>query len=118
MTKLTGKLLRNAAKLSALAIAAAGLCAWDDEGDRVEFVTRGVGDAVEVNKANQTIDPWPAYAKNRRLTMDGKRAGIAMQRYQLNKVVQPRPLNPVRPAEMQQPIDNSLPSPPPSGPQQ
>ncbi len=116
MTKLSGKSLRKAAMLSAFTIAALGLCAWDDDSDRVEFVTRGAGDAVEVNKANQTIDPWPPYVKNRRLNLDGKRAGIAMQRYQANKVLQPQPLNPVKPAEMPQAADNSLPPPPPPPP--
>ena len=95
------KLLRTAAKGFRLVLMAVSLGAWDLEcsscGDRTEFVTRGAGDAIDVNKATQTIDPWPPYVKNRKLNMDGQRAGLAMRRYQANKVAQPRPLNPDMP---------------------
>ena len=60
----------------------------------------------------QTIDPWPPYVNNRRLTLDGSRAGLAMQRYQTNRVLRPRPLNPEKAAETQQP-DNALQAPTP-----
>ena len=106
------KLLRAAAKGSVLAVMAVSLGAWDlgcsQCGDRTEFVTRGAGDAIDVNKATQTIDPWPPYVKNRKLNMDGQRAGLAMRRYQANKVAQPRPLNPDMSAAAA-PADSSMP---------
>ncbi|MGO9172160.1 MAG: hypothetical protein ACLP7P_09365 [Rhodomicrobium sp.] len=113
MTKFCKKPLRSATTISVLAIIAAGVSAWDDDSDRIEFVTRGAGDAVEVNKATQTIDPWPPYVKNRHLTLDGKRAGLAIQRYETNRVMQPRPLNPAKAPEMPLPADNALPPPVP-----
>ncbi len=91
--KLSRKLIGSAARICAVAISAAVLGGWDDDADRVEFVTRGFGDAVEVNKATQTIDPWPKYVKNRKLVMDGHRAAMAMKRYQANDVIKPNPLN-------------------------
>ncbi|HZV22067.1 MAG TPA: hypothetical protein VE986_11045, partial [Hyphomicrobiales bacterium] len=33
------------------------------------------------------------YVKNRRLNLNGKRAGIAMHRYEMNRVIPPRGLN-------------------------
>jgi hypothetical protein len=93
--------LRTMGKLGAVALLAVGTGAWDDEeNNRVEFVTRGAGDAVAVNQATQTIDPWPPYVKNRKLTLSGDRAHLAMQRYGVNRVLQPRPLNPVKAPEL------------------
>ncbi|MGO9486946.1 MAG: hypothetical protein ACLPX9_20645 [Rhodomicrobium sp.] len=116
MTVHYNKLLRTGVKVSALVLMAASLGAWDLEcsscGDRTEFVTRGVGDAIDVNKATQTIDPWPPYVKNRKLNMSGQRAGLAMDRYQANRVLRPRPLNPEKAAEAPQP-DNALQAPTP-----
>ncbi len=57
-----------------------------------DFITRQAGDAIAVNKAAQTIDPWPAASKNRNLDVDGKRAEVAIKRYELNKSIQPRGL--------------------------
>ena len=110
------KFLRTAAKVSALALMVVSVGAWDlgcsDCGDRTEFVTRGAGDAIDVNKATQTIDPWPPYVKNRKLNMDGQRAGLAMQRYQTNRSLRPRALNADKPTEAP-PADNALQAPAP-----
>ena len=89
--KLCKKFIGRATRVCALAAVAAVLGAWDDDCgcDRYEFVTRGVGDAVQVNKVTQMITPWPHYVKNRKLNLDGHRASIAMRRYQANQVIQP-----------------------------
>jgi hypothetical protein len=58
-----------------------------------DFITRQAGDAIAVNKAAQTIDPWPAAANNRKLDVDGKRAEVAMKRYEQNKSIPPRGLS-------------------------
>ena len=55
-------------------------------------VTLGAGDAVAANKAAQTINPWPAHAQNDNIEMDGKRAGIAIDRYQTNTSIKPKGL--------------------------
>jgi hypothetical protein len=116
MMKFRERPLRKIALLSTLAVVSAALGGWD-ESDRVEFVTRGVGDAIAVNKATQTIDPWPPYVKNRKLNLDGKRAGIAMHRYQMNRVLQPHPLSPTKAPEL--PVaDNNNGAVPPPQPQQ
>ncbi len=115
MTKLSKNPLRALAAFSALAFIAVTQGAWDlecDQCNRTEIDTRGVGDAVEVNKATQTIDPWPPHAYNKHLSMNGKRAGLAMQRYELNRQLAPRPLNAVKPAELPVP-DQALQAPQP-----
>jgi hypothetical protein len=58
-----------------------------------DFITRQAGDGIEVNKAAQTIDWWPKAAKNRKLDVDGKRAEVAMKRYEQNKSIPPRGLS-------------------------
>jgi hypothetical protein len=56
-------------------------------------VTFGAGDAVATNKVTQTIDPWPAASRKTRIDMDGKRALIAVERYETNTSIPPRGLN-------------------------
>jgi hypothetical protein len=92
--KLSKKVIGGATRISMIAALAVGLCGWDDNDYPVEFVTRQAGDAVEVNKNSQRITVWPHYVKNRTLNLDGHRGSLAMQRYQANQVIQPRPLNP------------------------
>jgi hypothetical protein len=58
--------------------------------DRRDTVSFAAGDAVAVNKAIQTIDPWPAYAGRTNMSYDGERAAAAAERYRLNKVQPPR----------------------------
>ena len=115
MTKLRKKAMRTAGIVSALAFVTLTQAAWDlecNQCDRTEFVTRGAGDAIAVNNATQTIDPWPPYVRDRRLTLDGMRAGLAMLRYQSDRVVKPRPLNPTKAAEPPA-ADNTLQAPQP-----
>lgn len=77
---------------TALAITLSG-CISDDYTARRDTVTLGAGDAVAVNQVTQTIDPWPPHAKNSRIDVDGRRLGVAVERYQQNKSIQPRGLN-------------------------
>ncbi len=57
-----------------------------------DFITRQAGDAVAANIAAQTIDPWPKEVKDRKLDVDGKRAEVAIKRYEQNKSIPPRGL--------------------------
>jgi hypothetical protein len=89
-----GNVARGAALagVAAMSLALSG-CISDDYKARRDTVTLGAGDAVAVNQVTQTIDPWPPHAKNSQIDVDGRRLGIAVQRYQQNKSIQPRGLN-------------------------
>jgi hypothetical protein len=56
---------------------------------RSDFVALGAGDAVAHNKAVQTINPWPSWAGNDRINMDGDRAYLAVRRYKEDNVKPP-----------------------------
>ncbi|MGI9384959.1 MAG: hypothetical protein ACR2PO_17535, partial [Methyloligellaceae bacterium] len=56
---------------------------------RRDSIAFGAGDAVAHNKAVQTIDPWPRYARDTRLKTDGKRMMIGIGRYQANESIEP-----------------------------
>jgi hypothetical protein len=68
-------------------------CDDDTHSGHSDFITRQAGDAVAVNKAVQTDDPWPKEARKRKLDVDGKRAEVAIKRYEQNKSVPPKGLN-------------------------
>jgi hypothetical protein len=99
--KLSRKVIGGATRVCIIGALAVGLGGWDDNDYPVEFVTRQAGDAVNVNKATQTITPWPHYVKNRTLNLDGHRGSLAMERYQTNQVIQPSSLNPQMAKEQQ-----------------
>lgn len=84
--------------LGVLAVAAWGaalpLLADDyDYYDRRDTISSSAGNANAANIATQTIDPWPPYVGNTHYPFDGRRAGVAITRYQQNKSIQPRGLN-------------------------
>lgn len=54
-----------------------------------DTISLGAGDAVAYNKAVQTIDPWPVYARKNHQTTNGKRMHLGMTRYQENKSIEP-----------------------------
>jgi hypothetical protein len=89
----------NALKRAAAAGTAAMACAWlggcFDEHHYVhrDLVSEVAGDANAVNSATQTINPWPKEAQNSKIDVDGKRLGIAVQRYQTNTSIPPESLN-------------------------
>ena len=49
----------------------------------------GYGNAVKENAAVMIIDPQPAAASNVNLDLDGRRAGIAIERYRTGTVIPP-----------------------------
>ena len=55
-----------------------------------DTISLSAGDSVAYNKALQTIDPWPVYARKRHQTTDGKRALLAVERYQKNDSIEPQ----------------------------
>jgi hypothetical protein len=56
---------------------------------RIEGVTVGAGDAAASNAASQIIDPWPAYAHDRRILSNSQRMIGAIQRYRANSGAKP-----------------------------
>lgn len=81
-------------KLAAIMVLSAGLVAagCDDYLDRRDTMTLGVGDAVAVNKATQTINRWPSSARKDRWLSDGERARAAVSRYRSGKAYPPNAL--------------------------
>ena len=58
---------------------------WDEFGhyfQRIDTVSVVSGDAREVNAVTQIIDPWPPYARDRRIPANGQRMVGAIDRYQ------------------------------------
>jgi hypothetical protein len=49
----------------------------------------GYGNAVHQNMAVMIIDPAPPTAANTQLDFDGRRAGLAIERYREGKVIPP-----------------------------
>ncbi len=52
----------------------------------------GYGNAVKQNAAVMIIDPQPASAANVEIDFDGRRAGIAIERYRTGTVIPPEDL--------------------------
>jgi hypothetical protein len=57
-----------------------------------DTITLGAGNANAVNAATQTVDPWPPESKDARIDQDGKRAHVAIKRYETNTSIPPKGL--------------------------
>ena len=57
-------------------------------------VTEGAGNASAANRAIHTVDPWPAYAEKTEINTDGKRAMVAVRRYETNTSLKPKDSGP------------------------
>jgi hypothetical protein len=74
---------------------------WDEDELRYQYrghsdkVTRGAGNAAAANIATQTIDPWPPSSQRTHINQDGKRAHIAIKRYETNTSIPPKGINSV-----------------------
>jgi hypothetical protein len=53
---------------------------FSDYLQRSDTIALGAGNASETNAAIQTINPWPPYAWDRRITIDGRQAVDSMER--------------------------------------
>jgi hypothetical protein len=86
------------AGLISVAVIGVGLGGCDDDELRFRYrahsdkVTRGAGNAAAANIAIQTINPWPESSRRTRIDQDGKRAHIAIKRYETNTSITPRGL--------------------------
>jgi hypothetical protein len=82
----------------ALALAGLGLGGCNEEHRYSYFahndkVTLGAGNAPAANVAIQTINPWPPSSQHVPIDQDGKRAHIAVKRYETNTSIPPRGLD-------------------------
>ncbi len=88
---------RRAAGYFVAGVSAASACVLlsgcDDYLERRDTITLGVGDSVAVNKATQTINRWPAAARQDRWLSDGERARSAVSRYRSRTVTPPTALD-------------------------
>ena len=50
--------------------------------ERIDTLSVTSGDAEDVNAVTQIIDPWPPYARDRRIPANGQRMVGAINRYQ------------------------------------
>ena len=73
---------------SALLLAACAPSVYQDS----TTPTVGYGNAVRQNAVVMVIDPQPLSAANVNLDLDGRRAGIAIERYRTGTVIPPREL--------------------------
>ena len=57
--------------------------------DRRETLALSAGDAIEANRAEQMVDPWPAVSGNRNIGFNGEKMQGAAERYRTNRVIPP-----------------------------
>lgn len=63
---------------------------WDEIGryfQRIDGASLVSGDARQVNAVTHIIDPWPRYARNKRIPANGQRMVGAIDRYQNPKLL-------------------------------
>jgi hypothetical protein len=68
-------------------------CYEDEYLSRRDTVSLGAGDAIATDQVTHTVDPWPPYARDTDIHLEGERARVAVRRYQQNKSIPPRGLN-------------------------
>jgi type IV pilus biogenesis protein CpaD/CtpE len=91
----TGRQAKRAAFLLLFGTTTAGIGYCGDEyfyryRAHTDRVTSGAGNAAASNIAAQMVDPWPASSRRNRINQDGKRAHIAVKRYESNTSITPR----------------------------
>ena len=99
---MSGKAMKTLTGLAALMIVMAGGAARAGDYPFLDGLTRYVeridtlsvasGDARDVNATIQIIDPWPPYARDRRIPANGQRMVGAINRYQNPKLLGARRL--------------------------
>jgi hypothetical protein len=89
-----GFFIPTMASMALIAVAAGGCN--EEYSDRYfgysDKVTLGAGDAAAANIAAHTVDVWPDHARRTKINQDGKRAAIAVKRYETNTSIKPKGL--------------------------
>ena len=114
MSRCASKMSIRIATLGVIAATTLAGCS-DIYFDRRETVASGAGDAVASNIAVQTVDPWPPNVGNTRISMNGDRAVLAIQRYRYNRVITPRGTGTSDAYDVQAQQPQPLPPPPGGG---
>jgi hypothetical protein len=80
---------RTVSKALGASVLASALIAMGCSSDHIheyrantDRVTSGSGNAMAANRAVHTIDPWPYQSQNTQIDIDGKRAQVAVRRYE------------------------------------
>lgn len=84
-----GHCRRRTSVVLAIALGGVALAGCDDYLERSDTLTLGVGDAIAVNKATQTIERWPHAARQDRWLSDGERGRRAVGSYRNGKLANP-----------------------------
>lgn len=79
----------NAARLLALAAAAASLAGCSDYLDRRDAISLQGGNAVQTNKVTQMVDPWSRASADRNIAYNGAVMQTAAERYRTGRVIPP-----------------------------
>ena len=79
----------NAARLLALAAAAALLAGCSDYLDRRDTISLQGGNAVQTNKVTQMVDPWSRASADRNIAFNGAVMQHAAERYRTGRVIPP-----------------------------
>jgi len=83
------------AKIAFLPLICVALSGCFDENHYIhrDFISGVAGDAIAVNAATQTDNPWPKEAQNANITVSAKRLDLAVRCYQENKSFDPQGLS-------------------------
>ena len=87
---------RLAAIIASVAALSVGGCAESDLHQYLghsETLTVGAGNAQAANRTIHEIDHWPQTSRKTKIDMDGKRAALAIKRYQKNESIEPKSLS-------------------------
>ena len=57
--------------------------------DRRETISPLAGDAMNVNRAAQMVDPWPVTSANKNIAFNGEKMQTASERYRMGRVIPP-----------------------------
>jgi hypothetical protein len=86
---------RLAAIVASVATLSVGGCAESDLHQYLghsDTLTVGAGNAQAANRTIHEVDHWPRTSQKTRIDLDGKRAALAVKRYQANESIEPKSL--------------------------
>ncbi len=58
-----------------------------------DTLTVGAGNAQTANRTIHEVDHWPTASRKTQIDIDGKRAALAVKRYQRNESIEPKGLS-------------------------
>jgi hypothetical protein len=85
----------RSALLAGIAALSLGGCAESDLHQylgHTDTLTVGAGNAQAANRAIHEVDHWPETSRRTQIDLDGRRAALAVKRYQRNESLEPKGL--------------------------